>query len=216
MRGAETRARGHGQERERGGFGGQGLVRIQSLFCVVSSPMTILRLAIIAAALILTGCSSPIKVDPASLIGKTFPTVRGETLEKQPRTLPTDVAGKPALLFVGYKQSTQFDIDRWMVGILQLKTPIAFYEVPTIAGMLPGMFANQIDDGMRGGIPKELWAGVITVYRDAGRIEAFTGTENPMPARVILLDATGKVLWFHDRGFSPVLLQELDAKIRGL
>ncbi len=51
---------------------------------------------------------------------------------------------------------------------------------------------------------------------DADRIEAFTGTENPMPARVILLDATGRVLWFHDRGFSPVLLQELDAMIRGL
>jgi hypothetical protein len=205
-----------GQEHERGGLGRHGLVRIENPFCVVSSPMTILKLAIIAAAVLLTGCSSPIKVDPASLIGKTFPTVRGETLEKQPRTLPTDVAGKPALLFVGYKQSTQFDIDRWMVGILQLKTPIAFYEVPTIAGMLPGMFANQIDNGMRGGIPKELWASVITVYRDADRIEAFTGTENPMPARVILLDATGKVLWFHDRGFSPVLLQELDAKIRGL
>lgn len=163
-----------------------------------------------------SGCSSPIKVDPASVIGKTFPTVRGETLEKQPRTLPADLAGKPALLFVGYKQSTQFDIDRWMVGLLQLKTPVAFYEVPTIAGMVPGLFANQIDEGMRGGIPKELWAGVITVYGDAEAIEAFTGTENPMPARVILLDAAGKVLWFHDRGFSPVLLQELDAKIRGL
>jgi hypothetical protein len=191
-------------------------VRIQTLFYVVPSPMKILTLAIIPAAVLLAGCSSPIKVDPASLIGKTFPTVQGETLEEQPRTLPTDLAGKPVLLFVGYKQMSQFDIDRWMVGILQLKTPIEFYEVPTIAGMLPGIFANQIDDGMRGGIPKELWAGVITVYGDAGRIEAFTGTENPMPARVILLDATGKVLWFHDRGFSPALLQELDAKIRGL
>lgn len=182
----------------------------------VSLRMKIFALAAVSAVVVLAGCSSPIKVDPASLIGKTFPTVRGETLEKQPRTLPADLAGKPTLLLVGYKQSSQFDIDRWMVGLLQLKTPIEFVEVPTISGMLPGMFANQIDNGMRGGIPKELWAGVITVYGDAHRIEAFTGTENPMPSRVILLDATGKVLWFHDRGFSPVLLQELDAKIRGL
>jgi hypothetical protein len=103
-----------------------------------------------------------------------------------------------------------------MVGMLQLKTPVVMVEVPTIAGMVPGLFANQIDEGMRDGIPKELWGSVVTVYGDADKIRAFTGTANPMPARVLLLDATGRVVWFHDRGFSPILAQELDAKIRGM
>jgi hypothetical protein len=168
------------------------------------------------AILIAAGCSSTTKVDPATLIGKTFPSVRGETLEGKPRTLPADFAGKPALVFIGYKQFTQFDIDRWMVAMLQMSTPVAMYELPTISGLVPGLFANQIDDGMRKGIPQELWASVITVYGDADTLEAFTGTENPMPARVLLLDAQGKVLWFHDRGFSPILAQELDTKIRAL
>jgi hypothetical protein len=35
-------------------------------------------------------------------------------------------------------------------------------------------------------------------------------------ARVILLDATGTVIWFHDRGFSPSVAMKLDAKVREL
>ena len=35
-------------------------------------------------------------------------------------------AGKPALLFVGFKQDTQFDIDRWMIALTMLK---AFYRI---------------------------------------------------------------------------------------
>ena len=162
------------------------------------------------------GCASAIKVDPQSVIGQRFPTVRGEGLDGKKWTLPEDLKGKPAVLFVGYKQFTQFDIDRWMIALDMLSTPVAIYEIPTIAGMVPGMFANQIDDGMRKGIPRELWSAVITVYSDAKAIEQFTGTENPMPSRVLLLDAEGRVVWFHDRGFGPQFAKELDAAVRRL
>jgi hypothetical protein len=179
-----------------------------------------MRFLLLLACLGLVGCSAPKVVDPASIVGQRFPTVRGESLEGVATTIPDDLltnaAGRPVLLLVGYKQFTQFDIDRWMVGMLQLKTPVMMVEVPTIAGMVPGLFANQIDGGMRDGIPKELWGSVVTVYSDADKIQAFTGTANPMPARVLLLDATGRVVWFHDRGFSPILVQELDAKVRNM
>ena len=52
--------------------------------------------------------------------------------------------------------------------------------------------APMIDNGMRAGIPKELWRGVITVYQDGERVQAFTGNINPNNARVLLLDRTGK------------------------
>jgi hypothetical protein len=172
------------------------------------------------ALLALLGCVSPAAIDHSSIVGQRFPSVTGESLDGRARTIPDDLLSdadtRPALLLVGYKQFTQFDIDRWMVGVLQLQTPVEMVEIPTIAGMVPGLFAKQIDEGMRGGIPKELWASVVTVYSDADKIQSFTGTANPMPARVLLLDSVGRVVWFHDRGFSPVLAQELDAKVRNM
>ena len=83
--------------------------------------------------------------------------------------------------------------------------------------MAPTLFSGLIDDGMRSGIPRDDWAGVITLYGDdAARIASFTGNENALPARVLLLDATGRIVWFHDEGFSPRVLKALDGKVRDL
>jgi len=151
-----------------------------------------------------------------SPVGETFPTVGGEGLDGKAWSLPGDLAGQPAILLVGYKQNAQFDLDRWMLGLLQAGTPAPFYEIPTIEGLVPGMFAESIDDGMRGGIPKENWGGVITVYKDASKITRLTGTQKGTNGRVLLLDRDGTIVWFHDRGYSPTVLLELDAKVRSL
>lgn len=173
-------------------------------------------LAILLSALA-AGCSSSIPSRPmADLIGQPFPSVRGEGLDNKPWALPADLAGKPALLLIGYRQNAQFDIDRWMLGILMAKTPVAMYEIPTISGLLPGLVGNQIDSGMRGGIPPEAWSSVITVYADAHHIERFTGTELGNNARVLLLDANGTVVWAADRGYLPQLALELDARVRSM
>jgi hypothetical protein len=79
--------------------------------------------------------------------------------------------------------------------------------------MLPRMFSTFIDEGMRKGIPKELWGGVITVYADGAALQEFTGNENPNNARVLLLDENGKVIYFFDRGFSVFALNELKEMI---
>lgn len=156
------------------------------------------------------------------LIGRPFPTVRGTSLDDKPWTIPGDLLalpenqGRPVLLLIGYKQDAQFDIDRWMVGLMQIKTPVSFYEVPTIDGMAVSAFGNAIDDGMRRGIPAENWGVVITVYREAGRITDFTGTQNGNNARVVLVGQDGAVAWFHDRGFSPQALFALDAAVRAV
>ena len=71
------------------------------------------------------------------------------------------------------------------------------------------MFKTRIDSGMRSGIPKELWGGVITIYEDGAQVQKFTGNENPNTARVMLLDEDGRVAYFHDRGFSVPALNAL-------
>ena len=162
--------------------------------------------------LALKGCASPIpNRDPS---GQRFPTVEGASLEKQATTLPDDLGAAPAILLIGYKQSAQFDIDRWLMGLLQAGADARIVEVPTIPGLVPTMASKWIDDGMRSGIPQEDWASVVTLYGDAARpVAELTGTERGRLARVIVLDAAGRVAWFDDDGYSVRKAMEIAALV---
>ena len=83
------------------------------------------------------GCTSPI---PNRVpVGETFPTVEAEPLDAASRddweTIPGDFAGSPLLLLVGYVQDTQFDIDRWLFGVLDADLDVTLREVPAARGM---------------------------------------------------------------------------------
>ncbi|MBN1443299.1 MAG: hypothetical protein JXA90_11375 [Planctomycetes bacterium] len=167
-------------------------------------------------AVLFTGCRGAYpRQDPT---GRRLPTVRGQRLDGQSVTLPDDLGGKPALLLVAYKMNSQFDCDRWILGVLDAALDVAVLEVPTIQGLVPGLFAGSIDAGMRSGIPAEEWAQVVTVYDDAEILAEFLGSENALPARALLLDPGGSVVFFHDEGYSPRALKRLAEaleKIRG-
>ena len=159
----------------------------------------------------LLGCSTKYpNLDPTN---KMFPTVTGTTLEENEVTMPEHFKGKQTLLLIGYVQNSQFDIDRWLIGLDMTKTKVDVYELPTIAGMAPRMFQTFIDDGMRSGIPKELWKGVITIYKDGELIQQMTGNANPNNARVMLLSPTGNIDYFYDRGFSVAALNDVRSRI---
>ena len=161
--------------------------------------------------LLITGCAS--QYPNQQVVGKQFPTITGESLEKKEFVIPSDFNTEKTLLLIGYKQDSQFDIDRWLIGLDMVGVTLPTYELPTIAGMTPRMFSTFIDNGMRKGIPKELWGGVITIYKDGEAVQKFTGNQSPNNSRVILIDSTGKILYFYDRGFSVDALNKLKAKI---
>ena len=169
----------------------------------------------LSVGVVATSCSSTVtNRDP---IGEPFPEVVGTSLDGEELTLPADLGPGPKVLLVGYLMDAQFDLDRWILGLVQLETPARIVEVPTIRGMLPGLFAGRIDDGMRSGIPNEDWSSVVTVYRaDASRIVEMTGNQKGRNARVLLVDDAGVVRWFHDRGYSAGHLQALDDAVRAL
>jgi len=173
-----------------------------------------LLIALIGSALIVTllgSCrSNTPNRDPS---GELFPSVVGASLEGEEVRLPQAVAGRPAILLAGYVQKAQFDADRWLYGLLQAEIPVRIYEIPTIPGLFPRVLSGTIDSGMRSGIPSEDWASVVTIYgADAKKIVALTGNEKPRNIRVLLLDAGGRVRWFHDRGFSAGKLLELEQR----
>lgn len=170
--------------------------------------------ALIATVAAISGCSTTYK--RRNPVGEQFPTVRAAALDERAVAIPESMAGKEALLFIGYEMDSQFDIDRWLLALAQLKVDVDVYELPTIPGLIPGMFGSVINNGMRSGIPEEDWAIVVTVYDDADAIARFLGNETPLPARVVLLDKQGKVAFFHDRGYSTKTLLRLQAKLEEL
>ncbi|MBC22615.1 MAG: hypothetical protein CMJ32_01695 [Phycisphaerae bacterium] len=166
---------------------------------------------------LLGGCTMPKSYPNQDPTGQVFPTVTGENLDKEKVELPTAHLGRPVLYMVGYVQQTQFDLDRWAVGLVQVGFPCPIVEVPTIPGLVPSMFKGMIDNGMRSGIPAEDWASVVTLYgKQATPVARFTGTEGPRNGRLLLLDAEGVVQWFWDQGFSASRIVQLDQLARKL
>jgi hypothetical protein len=161
--------------------------------------------------ILLSACST--QYPNKNPVNELFPVVSGKSLNHEQISIPEFFKGQKVLLLIGYRQQSQFDIDRWLVGLDMTKTEIAVFEIPAIQGFFPGLFSTQIDNGMRKGIPNELWSIVITVYDDGDEIQQFTGNTNPNNARVVLLDEMGKVLHFYDRGFSVDALNRVRSKI---
>ena len=163
---------------------------------------------LLAAALLLApGCSAT--YPNRNPVGETFPSVAGQSLEEERVELPGALAGEPAIILVGYKQRSQFDIDRWIMGLIQADAPGRIIELPTIPGLVPSAFSGWIDDGMRAGIPEEDWGVVVTLYGSAATPVAKLTGNIGSNARVLVLDPDGEIVWFADRGYSAT--QALEA-----
>jgi hypothetical protein len=139
---------------------------------------------------------------PPSPLGKRLPPVVGHALDGTEVRLPEDLAGGPAVLLVAYRRQTQRDVDRWRDLVERELPALRWLEVPTIANPVWRPLAGWIDGGMRGGVPRELWGKVVTLYRDAPELRAFLGDRGGYTTHVVLVDAAGVVAWFDAGGFT--------------
>jgi hypothetical protein len=172
------------------------------------TPLLALSLALVACAKTVTA--------PSTVVTTKFPHVEGESLQQERIAIPDHYRGKNTLLLVGYTQKTQFDIDRWILGVLQAEIPVEIVEVPTIAGMMPQMVQGFINNGMRKGIPQNDWASVVTVYEDAPKIIAALGNERPQSAYAVLLDKEGTIIWSSNIGYSASQILDLKKLVASL
>jgi len=154
------------------------------------------------------GCSS-YNYSSSIQLGQPLIAFSGNSLDGESVSVPLDLAGKPTLLLFGYVHKSQFDIDRWLIGLDMTKTDVTIYEIPAIKGFIPRLFSQVFDDAMREGIPKELWRDVITLYEDGDKVQRYTGNLSPKNARVVLIDREGKIVHFYDRGFSVAALNDV-------
>jgi len=164
--------------------------------------------SLLAVLVFAMGCATKVAT-PTNIKNSVFPTVQGKSLKGEAVSIPERFAGKKTLLLIGYVQRAQFDIDRWILGVLQAEVKVDIVEVPTIAGMLPQMVQSFIDNGMRSGIPEADWGSVVTVYEDAPKIISALGNERPQSAYAVLLDTQGRIVWTSNIGYSAAQVLEL-------
>lgn len=171
-------------------------------------------LALLVPLMILGACRT---VTPNRVpLGERFPEVQGTSLSGETTDLPQALQGEVSVLLIGYTRRSQFDIDRWILGLSQLQTPVRLVEVPTAGGLFTRLFGERLDESMRRGIPEEDWPSVVTVYQQATRVTEFLGTAGRHNARVVLLDPNGVVCWVEARGYSAALVSALDSEVRAL
>jgi hypothetical protein len=183
------------------------------------------RAALLALTLTATMAAVPARAADQSkpagplAIGDAFPRLEAEFLSGRKAVLPDAVAGKSALVMMGFTYDSRFEIEKWAEHVRQeyrANDRVTFFEVPVIGGM--GRMAKWfIDSGMRKGTPKELHENVITVYGGADRWKQAMGFSQAQEdaAYLALLGPDGRVRWLHRGGFSDVAMAALKAVIAG-
>lgn len=158
---------------------------------------------------------APAPAAPPAIVGRMFPSVAGRSLAGENVRIPEAVAGAPAVLLVAYRRGTQPDTDRWIEMLRRDLPAVRFLELPTIPNIVWRPLAGWIDRGMRRGVAQAMWPNVVTLYEEGGVVRGFLGDDGGLTTHVVVLDAAGRVAWFHADGYAPEAAAGLRAAVAG-
>lgn len=131
---------------------------------------------------------------------RVFPSLRGESLARQPMTLPDDFEGEINLVFVAFQRRHQDDVDQWVGELGDVESvhdELAIYEVPLLI-RFPRFYRRWIDDGMRSGIPDpKTRSRTVTVYTNRRRFLNEVGLVDESEILAVLLDRERRMVWTH-------------------
>ncbi len=156
---------------------------------------------------------APVPAAPPAVVGRMFPSVAGRSLAGESVRIPEALAGAPVVLLVAYRRGTQPDTDRWIEVLRRDLPAVRFLELPTIPNVVWRPLAGWIDSGMRRGVPQAMWPNVVTLYEEGGVVRGFLGDAGGLTTHVALLDAAGRVAWFHAGGYGPEAAADLRAAV---
>jgi ATP10 protein len=148
------------------------------------------------------------------LVSKAFPELKAQTLARQNVVFPKDGLGKPTILCLVFDRPAQALVDTWTTPILA-KYPdntVNYYEIPMIKGAW-GIMSGFIDNGMRGGVPKELHNNVATYYGSLSDYKRDLMLEDKSSCYIFLLDKTGVIQYVAESSADAEKLTALYAAI---
>jgi hypothetical protein len=155
----------------------------------------------------------------APVCAQTVPHTEAETLSEKKIVLPDFVAGRPAVLIVGFSHASSSPTKEWAQRVAAdypSDAKLACLQVPILAGA-PRMVRGMIRHGMKKDIPKEKYDRVALVFKDedAWKKAADFDHSHSDDAYILLLDASGNIRW-KTRGTAADHYDELKTQIAHL
>ncbi len=139
--------------------------------------------------------------EPAT--GGQLPSLTGDNLNSRKMTLPRDLPGDPALLFIAFTQDQQSQIDSWTKGLQDLAA-VPWLEVPIIEPSNAFVRA-MIAAGMRRDITAtEVRARVVTIYTAPDPVAHAVGcTDYRRRLCVAVAERSGRIRLVLTGAYSP-------------
>ena len=149
----------------------------------------------------------------------TFPTISGESLLRETVALPAYFSGRFNLIFIAFHQYHQRDVNSWLPLVEDLadrQADFNYYELPTIRPMNV-VSRTFLREGMRGGIPDSATrARTVTLHLDKDAFRRALAIPNENDIHLLLLDASGRILWRTTGAWSPAAGAALETALTEL
>ena len=132
---------------------------------------------------------------------QAVPATTGETLSGKRIVLTDEVRGHSAILVAGFSREGGSATGAWIKALHgdSSLTGIAVYQVAMLAGA-PAFIRGMIKSGMKKGVPPAEQEHFVVLTQDEKLWRTYFDVTNDKDPYVVLIDATGKVLW---RGHGP-------------
>jgi hypothetical protein len=143
-----------------------------------------------------------------------IPKTTGETLNGKPIVLADEVRGHPAVLVAGFSREGGNGTAAWVKQIHADPALSGFtvYEIAEIAGA-PSLIRGMIKSGMRKGVPPAEQNNFVVLTQDEKPWRSYFEVSDDQVPYVILMDASGKVLW-HGHGQAADLEPQLKSALQ--
>ena len=132
----------------------------------------------------------------AAVYGQEMPKTAGETLSGKQMVLADVVRGHPAILVAGFSRQGGNGTGAWVKAIQAdpALARIPVYEIAQIAGA-PGLIRGMIRSGMKKSVPAAEHDTFVVLTQDEKPWRAYFDVGDDQVPYVLMMDATGKVVW---------------------
>ena len=126
-----------------------------------------------------------------------IPTLQGSVLTGAAVDLPASLTGRRAVLVLGFSQSSRDEVAAWgrrLAGDYRDSPAVTYYEMPVIAAvpkLLRGWVAKKVTEG----VPDRAKSHCVLITEHEAAWKAAAGFTHDEDAYILLVDASGTVLW---------------------
>ena len=129
--------------------------------------------------------------------------------------LPSALAGKAAVLVVGFSRKSGDQTARWVKRLAEdatVSSAVAIYSV-AILQEVPGLFRGLVVNGIRNETPRSFWSYSFVAFSKEAVWKSLVGFERPDDAYLLLIDTQGRELWRGHGEVTSLLYDELSSNV---